>query len=65
MVLKKGSRGDAVKQIQLALGLQADGIFGAQTENAVKKFQEEKGLYVDGVVGKKTLSALDINFDTD
>ena len=38
MVLKKGSRGDEVKQIQLALGLQADGIFGTQTENAVKNF---------------------------
>lgn len=65
MVLKKGSRGDAVKQIQLALGLQADGIFGTQTENAVKNFQKERGLYVDGIVGKKTLDALNINFDTD
>ena len=65
MVFKKGSQGDGVKQIQLALGLKADGIFGVQTENAVIKFQKENGLYVDGVVGKKTLNALNINFDTD
>ena len=65
MVYKKGSRGDEVKQIQLALGLKADGIFGVQTENAVKKFQKDNGLYADGIVGKKTLNALNINFDTD
>lgn len=28
MVFKNGSIGDKVKQIQLALGLEADGIFG-------------------------------------
>ncbi len=47
MVYKKGSRGDEVKQIQIALGLKADGIFGSQTETAVKKFQKENGLYPD------------------
>lgn len=65
MVYKKGSRGDKVKQIQLALGLNADGIFGINTENAVIKFQKENGLFPDGIVGKKTLNALNINFDTD
>ena len=65
MVLKKGSRGDKVKQIQIALGLKADGIFGLNTENAVIKFQKENGLFPDGIVGKKTLNALNINFDTD
>jgi peptidoglycan hydrolase-like protein with peptidoglycan-binding domain len=65
MVYKKGSRGDKVKQIQIALGLKPDGIFGINTENAVIKFQKENGLFPDGVVGKKTLNALNINFDTD
>ena len=65
MVLKKGSYGDEVKQIQFALGLNEDGVFGIETENAVKKFQKENGLYPDGIVGKKTLNALNINFDTD
>ena len=65
MVFKKGSRGDEVKQIQLALGLKADGIFGAKTEKAVIEFQKEKDLYADGIVGNKTLDLLNINFDTD
>ena len=39
MVYKKGSRGDKVKQIQIALGLKADGIFGENTESAVIIFQ--------------------------
>ena len=65
MTFKKGSCGDEVKQIQHALGLKVDGIFGVQTERAVIKFQKENGLYADGIVGKKTLDALNINFDTD
>lgn len=65
MVLKIGCCGDEVKQIQLALGLKADGIFGIKTENAVKEFQKENGLFIDGIVGENTLDALNINFDTD
>ena len=65
MVFKKGSRGNKVKQIQAALCLTVDGIFGNETENAVKKFQKENGLTVDGIVGKNTLAALRIYFDTD
>ena len=62
---KRGSQGEQVKQIQKALGVKADGIFGRGTEEAVKKFQKENGLYVDGVVGKKTLEKLMLNMDTD
>ena len=65
MVLKKGSCGDKVKQIQIALGLNADGIFGSKTERAVIEFQKKNGLYPDGIVGKKTLDVLNLNFDTD
>lgn len=63
MIFKKGSCGDEVKQIQVVLGLKADGIFGNQTEAAVIKFQKEHGLYPDGIVGKKTLDALNIKFN--
>ena len=65
MVFKIGYCGDEVKQIQLALGLKADGIFGKKTENAVIEFQKENGLFADGIVGEQTLEVLNINFDTD
>jgi len=64
-VYKKGSKGDKVEQIQKALGVPADGIFGTGTENAVKKFQKEHGLTPDGIVGSKTLNAIMSEFDTD
>lgn len=55
---KRGSRGAVVKQIQEALFLLADGIYGAITEDAVKVFQRENGLTVDGIVGPATLAKL-------
>jgi len=54
MLLKKGSKGNEVKELQKFLGLTADGIFGAQTEKAVKKWQWENGLTDDGIVGPET-----------
>lgn len=64
-VYKLGSIGEAVKQIQRALGIKADGIFGKDTEAAVKKFQKENGLVADGIIGSKTLEKLMPQFDTD
>ena len=59
MVYKKGSpKSEVVKQIQKALHLYPDGIFGILTEEAVKEFQKDNGLSVDGVVGPKTLAYL-------
>lgn len=55
---KRGSTGAVVKQIQEALYLLADGIYGAMTEDAVKIFQRENGLTVDGIVGPATLAKL-------
>ena len=55
---KRGSRGEMVRQIQKALHLLADGIFGSQTEEAVKNFQMMNGLKVDGIVGPATLAKL-------
>jgi len=55
---KKGSRGEVVKQIQKALNLLPDGIYGALTEERVKEFQREHGLKADGVVGPATLAKL-------
>jgi len=53
-----GSSGEQVKQVQQALGIQADGWFGAQTEEAVKKYQTAQGLPVDGIVGPRTWAKL-------
>ena len=55
---KRGSRGEVVKQIQKALHLLPDGIFGKITEEAVKTFQRSKGITADGIVGAKTLALL-------
>ena len=68
--LRKGSQGDAVKELQKklnALGyyhdsltkLTVDGVFGERTEKAVKKFQIDRGLTADGIVGAKTRAMLD------
>ena len=57
-ILKYGSRGEDVKNLQKLLSLNADGIFGRQTERAVKNFQKENGLVADGIVGQKTIAKL-------
>ena len=63
MLLKKGSRGPDVRELQEALGLAADGIFGSGTEAAVKKFQKENDLAVDGLVGRGTWEMLGLDTD--
>jgi peptidoglycan hydrolase-like protein with peptidoglycan-binding domain len=63
--LKKGAKGQAVKDLQEALKALAlapgpiDGVFGKQTEDAVKAFQKLKELEVDGVVGPITWLNID------
>lgn len=52
--IKRGSRGEAVKTLQRALNLMADGIYGPLTEEAVIAFQRSHGLVADGIVGPKT-----------
>jgi len=54
MLLKVGSRGKEVKELQEFLGIGADGIFGKGTESAVKEFQKTNGLTADGIVGPST-----------
>ncbi|HEX5146697.1 MAG TPA: transglycosylase family protein [Conexibacter sp.] len=60
-VLKRGSRGPAVVELQQKLGIPADGVFGSQTGHAVRRYQARKGLTVDGVVGPQTAQALGID----
>ena len=57
-ILKLGSRGEAVRQVQKALHLLPDGIYGYETERAVRQFQMDHRLTVDGMVGPATLAKL-------
>jgi peptidoglycan hydrolase-like protein with peptidoglycan-binding domain len=64
-VLRPGSSGDVVRQLQQALrGLgfdpgAIDGHFGSRTEAAVRAFQSAQGIAVDGIVGDITWLNID------
>jgi len=62
-ILKVGSRGDEVSDVQrqlqaLGFDLQIDGIYGNMTRKAVIRFQESVGLRADGIVGTNTQNAI-------
>ncbi|SEI44166.1 XVIPCD domain-containing protein [Frateuria terrea] len=68
-VLRQGSRGDQVTQLQASLAklgitdarglaLHPDGAFGPSTQAAVETFQRAHGLKPDGLVGPETLGVL-------
>lgn len=73
-VLKNGSSGNSVRDIQLYLSsvansqpavnkLKVDGSFGSATEGSVRTFQALNGLTVDGKVGPNTYSKLKAVYD--
>ncbi|MEJ2578321.1 MAG: peptidoglycan-binding protein [Kineosporiaceae bacterium] len=57
-VLRTGSRGAAVKAVQAALGVTADGIFGPITAGAVSRFRTGHGLRAGSTVDAATWKAL-------
>lgn len=57
-VYKLGSRGAVVKQIQGALHLTQDGIFGKLTREVLMEWQKAHGLTADGIAGPATLAKL-------
>jgi hypothetical protein len=63
--LRRGSRGDAVVELQRKLSAAGfspgpiDGVFGSMTDSAVRSFQRARALVVDGIVGPLTWGALD------
>ena len=62
-LLKEGSKGDRVKDLQKALNkignkLVIDGVFGKKTKEAVKKLQKQANISIDGVYGTNTAKAL-------
>jgi len=64
-VLKLGSKGKAVEDLQKYLKIKVDGDFGPKTQEAVKKFQTSKNLTADGIVGEKTWNAMGFEITTD
>ena len=57
-VLRRGSRGTQVAQLQRQLGVSPDGMFGPRTAAAVRDYQRRNNLRVDGIVGAQTRSRL-------
>ncbi|MGJ3253997.1 MAG: peptidoglycan-binding protein [Elainellaceae cyanobacterium] len=56
---QRGSRGSAVTEIQKALEIPADGIYGPVTEAAVRDYQRQENLdSIDGKAGPETLESL-------
>lgn len=57
-LIRRGSKGDTVKKLQEALGLDADGDFGPGTEAALKAWQVEHDCTPDGIAGPQTLGKI-------
>jgi putative chitinase len=56
--LRRGSTGDTVRQVQLALRLDADGNFGPMTEQAVKSWQRINRFTSDGVLTSEQINRI-------
>ena len=57
--LALGDQDAAVRDLQAALGVDADGSFGLATYRAVQRFQADRSLKVDAIVGPETWRSLD------
>jgi peptidoglycan hydrolase-like protein with peptidoglycan-binding domain len=57
-MLKRGSKGAAVRELQTLLKVKVDGDFGLATLAAVRAFQRGHKLVADGIVGSYTWRAL-------
>jgi peptidoglycan hydrolase-like protein with peptidoglycan-binding domain len=57
--LRRTMRSDCVKRLQLFLGVDDDGIFGARTEARLRAWQRANNLVPDGIAGPLTWAAID------
>jgi hypothetical protein len=57
-VLRVGSAGPSVRDLQAQIGLPVDGSFGPETGAAVRDYQRKAGLPQDGIVGARTWASL-------
>lgn len=60
ILLRVGTSGQAVKRLQAALEIQADGHYGSGTERAVREYQRKQSLVADGIAGPATLAKLGV-----
>jgi cysteinyl-tRNA synthetase, unknown class len=58
VLLENGDEGELVKRVQGAVGVEADGEYGDDTEEAVRAYQKSNGLKADGVAGRRTLDLM-------
>ena len=58
MILRYGSKGKKVQELQEFLCISSDGHFGSGTEAAVKIWQKDNKLVADGIVGPATWDAM-------
>jgi peptidoglycan hydrolase-like protein with peptidoglycan-binding domain len=58
-MLRRGAQGETVKELQVLLGVPADGAFGRLTEEAVIRLQRRQKIAVDGIVGPETWTVID------
>jgi N-acetylmuramoyl-L-alanine amidase len=64
VILRRGDRGNAVRDISTRLGVrghlqsEANDVFDETLEAAVREFQQQRGLRVDGICGPETWGAL-------
>lgn len=58
ILLRLGSSGAAVTEVQRVLGVEPTGYYGPTTARVVREFQARNNLLADGIVGPQTRSAL-------
>jgi hypothetical protein len=57
--LRRGDDGTDVAELQKALRVETNGIFGPKTEAAVREFQRTHDMVPDGIVGPRSWAAID------
>ena len=58
-ILKKGSIGFRVKEVEKFFGIKQDGYFDEELVNLVKAFQKKNNLKPDGIIGDNTLKHME------
>jgi len=60
-LLRRGLAGEPVRILQENLGVNADGIFGLDTETSLLQFQTDNGISADGIAGPDTFTLMGLD----